>query len=303
MRVRQLLDEPAPKHSIAPLMVGILLVVGAGGIAAGVLFVIATFDLGDGGLPTSASVLPETPMNPAPVVEVEPSPAPTLTPTLVPTLTPTPVPTPTPTEVPTPIPFPDSDGDGLTDPVERRLGTNPLRSDSDADGLTDAEETRLGSSPLVQDTDRDGVIDGDDLFPLLDIGVSVTIMNFNDVSLGTADGSGDGDPYFRMIVEGVERRSQVHNNAVRLTNVGPFVFNVSDDLQFVEITVVAVDDDFFADDRYDISGIPEEKALKLSFDLLAGRTTISGDGRIDGHGSLEGTIRIRVESERWVPTR
>jgi hypothetical protein len=42
----------------------------------------------------------------------------------------------------------DSDGDGLTDEEERRLGTNPFNPDTDGDGYPDGLEVALGSNPL-----------------------------------------------------------------------------------------------------------------------------------------------------------
>ena len=60
----------------------------------------------------------------------------------------------------------DSDGDGLTDDEERRLGTNPFNSDTDGDGISDGDEVRLGLNPLRADTDGDGIIDGRDKYPL-----------------------------------------------------------------------------------------------------------------------------------------
>ncbi len=60
----------------------------------------------------------------------------------------------------------DSDGDGLTDDEERRLGTNPFNTDTDGDGISDFDEVRLGLDPLRVDTDGDGIIDGLDKYPL-----------------------------------------------------------------------------------------------------------------------------------------
>jgi cell wall-associated NlpC family hydrolase len=77
----------------------------------------------------------------------------------------------------------DSDHDGLTDALERRMGldplrsdtdgdnladghelvtslTNPRRADTDGDGLNDAFELARGLDPLSPDTDRDGHLDG-----------------------------------------------------------------------------------------------------------------------------------------------
>ncbi len=60
----------------------------------------------------------------------------------------------------------DSDGDGLTDTEERRLGTDPFRADTDGDGIPDGEEVRRGLNPLNPDTDGDGILDGVDKYPL-----------------------------------------------------------------------------------------------------------------------------------------
>ncbi len=54
----------------------------------------------------------------------------------------------------------DQDGDGLSDPDEADLGTDPTRPDTDSDGLIDGVEAVLGSDPLASDTDGDGLSDG-----------------------------------------------------------------------------------------------------------------------------------------------
>ena len=54
----------------------------------------------------------------------------------------------------------DSDGDGLSDMTEIRLGTNPNIADSDGDGLSDGEEINVyHTDPLKTDSDMDGVND------------------------------------------------------------------------------------------------------------------------------------------------
>lgn len=56
--------------------------------------------------------------------------------------------------------FPDTDNDGLVDPLEFAIGSNPRSNDSDGEGLQDAEEYNLVySDPTFQDTDRDGISD------------------------------------------------------------------------------------------------------------------------------------------------
>ena len=58
----------------------------------------------------------------------------------------------------------DSDGDGLTDEEEAKLGTDPFNKDTDGDGLTDGEEVHIyHTNPLNPDTDFDGLSDGDEV--------------------------------------------------------------------------------------------------------------------------------------------
>lgn len=55
----------------------------------------------------------------------------------------------------------DSDGDGLTDDEERRIGTDPFNPDTDGDYLSDGDEVhRYNTSPNNPDTDGDGLNDG-----------------------------------------------------------------------------------------------------------------------------------------------
>ena len=55
---------------------------------------------------------------------------------------------------------PDTDGDGIGDAAEGRLGTNPNDPDTDDDGLQDGEELTYGTNPLDADSDDDGLNDG-----------------------------------------------------------------------------------------------------------------------------------------------
>jgi outer membrane protein OmpA-like peptidoglycan-associated protein/opacity protein-like surface antigen len=58
----------------------------------------------------------------------------------------------------------DSDGDGLTDDEEAKLGTDPFNKDTDSDGLTDYEEVKTYlTNPLNPDTDFDGLKDGEEV--------------------------------------------------------------------------------------------------------------------------------------------
>ncbi|MCK5741663.1 MAG: OmpA family protein [Chlorobi bacterium] len=55
----------------------------------------------------------------------------------------------------------DTDGDGLSDEDEAKLGTDPNNPDTDGDGLLDGEEVKeYKTDPLDKDTDDGGVNDG-----------------------------------------------------------------------------------------------------------------------------------------------
>ena len=54
----------------------------------------------------------------------------------------------------------DTDGDGLSDALEKNIGTDPRQVDTDGDQLTDYEEFNvIHSDPTNQDTDGDGISD------------------------------------------------------------------------------------------------------------------------------------------------
>jgi hypothetical protein len=58
----------------------------------------------------------------------------------------------------------DTDGDGLLDGEEQRLGTRVDLADSDDDGLSDWDEVRTyGTNPLLKDSDGDGANDAHEL--------------------------------------------------------------------------------------------------------------------------------------------
>ena len=58
----------------------------------------------------------------------------------------------------------DPDMDGLSNKIEKELGTNPKKADTDDDGLKDgAEVDQHKTDPLKADTDDDGLNDGDEV--------------------------------------------------------------------------------------------------------------------------------------------
>lgn len=69
-----------------------------------------------------------------------------------------------PSEPPPPPPPVDTDGDGLNDDEETKLGTDPAVADTDGDGLNDYEEVnQYNTDPLTADSDGDGLEDGEEV--------------------------------------------------------------------------------------------------------------------------------------------
>ncbi|MCX6138848.1 MAG: OmpA family protein [Ignavibacteriales bacterium] len=61
----------------------------------------------------------------------------------------------------------DNDNDGLSNRIERQIGTDPNMSDTDGDGLSDGAEFLVyHTDPLNPDTDGDGLTDGDEVLNL-----------------------------------------------------------------------------------------------------------------------------------------
>ncbi|MFW9932302.1 MAG: hypothetical protein ACFFDR_06565, partial [Candidatus Thorarchaeota archaeon] len=63
----------------------------------------------------------------------------------------------------------DADGDGLYDPVEAVIGTNPSSNDTDHDNVTDYYEVLNGLDPLNPDSNDDGIADYDEINVVLDL--------------------------------------------------------------------------------------------------------------------------------------
>jgi len=59
--------------------------------------------------------------------------------------------------------YADFDNDGLSNYLERQLGTNIWKADTDDDTLSDNYELEIGTNPLKADTDNDAIPDNKEL--------------------------------------------------------------------------------------------------------------------------------------------
>jgi len=86
--------------------------------------------------------------------------------------------------------FPDTDNDGLVDPLEFAIGSNPRSNDTDGEGLQDGAEYNVHySDPTFQDTDRDSASDN------LEVDLFRTSPILNDTD---GDGFKDGRELFEL---------------------------------------------------------------------------------------------------------
>ena len=95
----------------------------------------------------------------------------------------------------------DRDGDGLSDDIEKKLGTNPLLSDSDGDGIDDGQEYQYWSDRSKNESNEqfapDGEIDGDGAANMIDDdsdgdGISDGQELMDGTDPGKSDTDGDG---------------------------------------------------------------------------------------------------------------
>lgn len=115
-------------------------------------------------LPSVATPAAGTPIPATPIPTDTPAPTATSTPTATPTTTTAPSPTAAATATPDASTAADTDGDGLSDADEARLGTDPRNPDTDDDGINDGNEVHVyKTDPLNLDTDGDTLYDGGEL--------------------------------------------------------------------------------------------------------------------------------------------
>lgn len=88
----------------------------------------------------------------------------------------------------------DTDGDGLTDPIEEFYKTDKANADTDQDGLSDyVEIVVLNLNPLSIDTDNNGINDGDEDTDGDGIANNIEIRNGTDPASMDTDGDGLND--------------------------------------------------------------------------------------------------------------
>lgn len=169
----------------------------------------------------------------------------------------------------------DSDNDGLSDSDEILVyKTDPLNSDTDSDGLKDGDEIKVyltnpftkdtdgdswsdydeifnyKTSPLLNDTDNDGWIDSIDLYPLGNIVLNITIVEWSEIVFGDKDNP--GDPYIVLTIAYIINQTVYRSNHTvqfglnisYLTNYS-FIIDIPDYIpaKVVSIDIIVCDND------------------------------------------------------------
>lgn len=138
----------------------------------------------------------------------------------------------------------DSDGDGLSDEDEQKLGTDPNNPDTDGDGLLDGDEVEeYKTDPNDADTDDGGIIDG------VEVANGANPLDPDDDILSIAPGG-------KLILRNIEfatGKSEITKKSERILGYAARALKSAPDM---EIEIVGHTDDV---------GVPE-KNLQLSID-------------------------------------
>ena len=195
----------------------------------------------------------------------------------------------------------DTDGDGMDDGYEMRWELDPLSAtdaagDLDGDGLSNLDEYQVGTNISHPDTDGDGVIDGQDVVPLSNVAIRVTVTRvaFDEMVEGAMDNPQVGKPYevyLRVSAGGVVVWSEVVSTLLHdLATEIVLVVDVPDSVRNVTVSIELWENDTLesagldADDHLDVDGTSDDLDCDLIFDVILG--TWRGDtnqGSTDGH--------------------
>ncbi|MBN6710636.1 DUF2974 domain-containing protein [Haemophilus haemoglobinophilus] len=113
----------------------------------------------------------------------------------------------------------DTDGDGIYDAEERRIGTDPNNADSDNDGFSDKIEIALESDALKEDSTPN--IMG----KIIDKGTSVSVEDKPFVSIVSIEEKGKETAHYAVAMQGVKEGEKIvyapvdPNNPILLENV------------------------------------------------------------------------------------
>lgn len=174
----------------------------------------------------------------------------------------------------------DADADGLPNPYERRIGTDPTRADTDGDGTTDDEEDfdgdglvtateqGLGTDPRAADTDDDG----------LDDSTEASLGRYDPTR---ADTDGDGTPDGAEDPDGdglsVERETELRT--------APFASDTDRD-SVADGREVRIGSSPVRTDT-DGDGVDDAAELRIGTDPL--RADSDGDGTVDSNETVTTT--------------
>ena len=209
----------------------------------------------------------------------------------------------------------DSDGDGLSDDLEKTIGTNPELSDTDGDGYGDAEERLAGTDPTSADSMPNqppanlSVSSGLSIFENLPVGTVITQFQANDpdgdqLIFSLVGGAGDLDNgLFSMDANGTLSSSVVFDYELNASSYSIRVSasDVNQGAVEANFTVLLLDMDDSAPliELIGDTNITHEAGYPY-YDLNASWTDeVDGDGIVIAEGevnaSVPGTYLLRYD--------
>ena len=197
----------------------------------------------------------------------------------------------------------DTDSDGLSDFEEVLIGTNPFKKDTDSDGFTDGEEVALGTNPLLSDTDGDGVDDLHDVAPYSDVWLKVEIDSIELSPKGLKENPSQiffeiyvNGQKFRVPAESGQTHSVYAGDKHRIDWTGEF--DLPEDQDYCNVIVKVMEQDIFFHDTIDVNPQPDGKAIVKHFNLRDpnARLRISerSDGTLDGKNEEDGVLQYEM---------
>ena len=196
----------------------------------------------------------------------------------------------------------DTDNDGLSDYDEIKIGTDPLNNDTDMDGLDDRYEIDNYTNPMKADTDQDGVCDKDDIAPWGNAYLKIILNSLKLSPINLKENP--SNIFFNVYINGEmvfripEGRDTLNIEAGKIYRISQEIeYDLPDEHRGHNVSIEVMEKDLFFNDHIDINPKPTEKNASLQFDFKEGFTfSEKTDGTLDGIKEEDGMIAYEIST-------